>query len=170
MNWGEATKMRLQFFAIGMSFVCPGFLIWMAPDALQEVASYSWPEVTGEVRTVDARPEFDSETRDTRYVGLVDFTYQVDGKQLTSQAVDLSTGIKRDSREEALADVAEYSPGQSVKVAYNPQRPETGILKRGIPGHHLLVLVIAGAGTIVFPIVSIFIIRNWMAARTQPSA
>jgi hypothetical protein len=162
--------MRLQFFAIGMSFVCPGFLIWMAPDAVQEVASYSWPEVTGEVRAVDARQEFDSETRETRYVGWVDFTYQVDGKQLASQAIDLSTGIKHDSREAALADVAEYSPGQAVKVAYNPKRPETGILKRGIPGHHLLVLVCAGVGTIVFPIVSFFIIRNWLAGRTQASA
>lgn len=170
MNWGEATKMRLQFFAVGMSFMCPGFLIWMAPETMQEVASYSWPEAAGEVRAVDARQEFDSETRDTRYVGWIDYTYQVDGKQLASQAIDLSTGIKRDSREAALADVAEYSPGQAVKVAYNPQRPETAILKRGIPGHHLLVLVLMGAGTIIFPIASIFIVRNWMAARTQAAA
>jgi len=164
MNWGEATKFRLQVFAIMMSVMCPVGLVWMGPDTLREIASYSWPETPGKVQSVDARQELNDD-RDVRYVGTVYFAYQVGDQDYVSSSVDLSTGIKQTSRRDALADVAQYHPGDSVSVAYDPQQPQTGILQRGIPSHHLLVLVVVGIGTVVFPVISAFIILGWIRAR-----
>jgi hypothetical protein len=54
-----------------------------------------------------------------------------------------------------------------LPVYYNPSDPSVGVLKTGIPPMHVGLLIGLGIGTIVFPIISVFVIRGWLRARKQ---
>jgi hypothetical protein len=164
MSWASDTKWRLHFFAIFLTFLCPGFLIWLAPQTSRQIASLGWPAVIGKVDGVTAKTWIDSDNH-LKYFGRVKYRYEVDGKKYATDMTDLGPGTKRSSREEALADVAEFSPGQIVQVYYDPADAEIGIIRKGIPPVHLVLLIGLIIGSIVGGVVTFFSIRGWIRSR-----
>ena len=78
------------------------------------------------------------------YVGEVNFTYTVDGKDYGSNQIDIASyGPSRRSRVLALEDVEAYSAGQEVTVFYDPQKPALGVLEAGIPGRIKNIALVA---------------------------
>jgi Protein of unknown function (DUF3592) len=161
MNWGARTKMRLQFFAMGMTFLCPAFLIWQASDTKRQFASKYWPSVTGEVQGIDAKPWL-ADDKTVKFFGRVNYRYVVDGREYTTDLTDLGPGTKRSNRDAALADVSEYKPGMKVPVYYDPSDPGIGIIHTGIPTIHLLLLIGLCLGTIAGALAIFFTLRGWL--------
>ena len=169
MSWASDTKVRLQFAAIGLTVMCPSFLIWMAGETRRQIASTSWPSVPGEVSRIFAKPWLDRDNN-TKYYGRVAYRYSVDGQEYTSDLTDLGPGAKRRDGAMALADVAEYQPGMTVPVYYDPRDPGVGVLKTGIPTNHLVLQIGLCVGTLIGSVVSFNTARGWIrSARQKPA-
>jgi hypothetical protein len=95
------------------------------------------------------------------------YTYVVDGQEFTTDLTDLGPGTKRIDRATALEDVSEYGPGMKVTVYYDPDDPSVGVIEKGIPGVHLVLLVILCVGTVTCTITSFFTIRAWTWGRSS---
>jgi hypothetical protein len=161
MNWAENLKTRLQFFTIAMAFMCPGFLIWMAPTTKRQIESYSWPEAPGVVRSINAKDWTDSKGG-WKYYGRVFYQYTVSDKEYLSDLTDLGPGQKRSDPQAALYDVRHYLPGQKVTVYYDPADPSIGIVEKGMPQIHQVMLFILTIGSVASFIGSVFVIRSWL--------
>jgi hypothetical protein len=164
MSWASDTKLRLQIFALGMAFLCPGFLIWLAPETMRQIASNRWPHVKGEVQQLVPEQSFDSESKRRLFFGRVQYTYVVNGKQYVSDLTDLEPGTKRSDPDSALADVARYHPGDNVAVYYDPNDPSVGIIETGISKARMILLSVLFVGALVCPAVSFFVVRGWWRA------
>src|ERR1700687_1901662 len=169
MSWAQDTKLRLQIFAIGMTLVWPGLLIWQATVTWKQITSTRWPSVTGEVRETVVKIAADKKG-DPLFYGRVSYRYTVDGKEYTSDLTDLGTGAKRSDPAAAQADVSQYKPGMEVLVYYDPSKPGEGVLERGVPTNHLVVLVMLIVGTIVGAVVCFFTVRGWIRSAKQKAA
>ncbi|HEY7422788.1 MAG TPA: DUF3592 domain-containing protein [Gemmataceae bacterium] len=166
MSWAEDTKLRLQLFAIVLTFMCPVFLILQISETKRQIASTSWPSVTGEVQGIDAKTWLDKDNN-TKYYGRVTYRYLVEGKEYTTDLTDLGPGTKRADRDAALADVSGYRPGMKVTVYYDPSDPGVGIIQNGIPTIHLVLLIGLGIGTLVGAVASFFTVRGWIRGSRQ---
>jgi Protein of unknown function (DUF3592) len=164
MSWASDTKVRLQVFAIGLGLVCPGLLIWQAPDLSRQIASTSWPHVPGAIQGVTAKTWLDKDNS-TKYYGRAVYRYAVDGKEYTSDLTDLGPGAKRADLPSALADVRQYRPGMQVTVYYDPSDPAAGILETGIPPVLLALAVALIIGTVIGWITAFFTVRAWLKNR-----
>ncbi|SIO65165.1 Protein of unknown function [Singulisphaera sp. GP187] len=160
-TWFEQTKFRLQLCGLIMMFMCPGFLIVFAGQTKQQIESNRWPSVEG---TIDGA--FPKETltakRTTRYAGRVAYHYTVGGQRYSSDLTDLGPGTWHDTQVEALKDVNQYEPGMTVPVFYDPHDPKIGVLQKGMPRVHLVLLVLLSLLTVVSTIASFFTIRSWI--------
>jgi uncharacterized protein DUF3592 len=173
MTWAESLKFRLQVTSLMLAVGCPGFIVWMASQAGQQVASYSWPSVSGKVQAVVAKPWFGENGRETKYFGRVVYQYSVNGKDYTSDLTDLGPGSKHSDDQDALADVAQYQPGDTVTVFYDPADPQIGVIEKGIPPIHQFVFITLAILSVVSWIGSVFVIRNWFgraAAEKSPAS
>ena len=167
MGWAQDTKFRFQIFALIAMFGCPGFLIWMAADTKRQIASTSWPSVQGQIFNVVAKTWWSEDSNTTKYYGRAVYRYTVDGKEYTCDLTDLGPGTKRADRNTALADVSRFQPGMEVLVYYDPEDPSVGIIEKGIPTIHLVLLIVLTVGTIVCTIASFFTIRGWIKGKNQ---
>jgi hypothetical protein len=168
MNWTD-TKLRLQFAALFLTVLCPGLLIYQASQTRRQLASTGWPSVPGEVQGIIAKTWSDRDNH-IKYYGRVIYRYAVNGKEYTSDLTDLGPGSKRASREDALADVSRFQPGMAVTVYYDPDDPSVGIIEKGIPTMHLVLLIGLIVGTVVGVVVSFFTVRGWIRSRRQKNA
>lgn len=167
MSWASDTKFRLQVFAIGLTILCPIGLIWQAAETRRQIASGSWPSVPGVVQETTAKAWLDSDRKRTLFYGRAVYRYAVDGKDYTSDLTDLGPGTKRDTPEEALADVGEYRPGMNVTVYYDPDDPSVGVIEKGVPTIHLVLLVALCLGAVIGAVVSFFTVRGWVRGARQ---
>jgi hypothetical protein len=163
MSWFEKFKLRMQIFSIIFTFVCAGFLIWMALSAKQQISSYHWPEAEGTVVALVPKSWQDGEGR-TKYYGRVAYKYEVQGKSYTSDLTDFFPGWKRDDQPTALADVSQYHRGDRVKVYYNPNDPGVGVLEKGIPQVDQILYIVLSCGFIVSLTGAVFSVRSWVRA------
>jgi len=119
--------------------------------ALRHAAALSrWPQVRGEIVHSSVR-EFEvrrDEPRQTRrgkklmtksYMPVVEYRYQVDGRQLTSRSIRADTEVSG-SLDYANAIAARYSVGAEVAVRHDPEKPSRSALEVGGHGHWLLLL------------------------------
>jgi hypothetical protein len=162
MKWGEKFAIRIQVFAVFMAVICPGFLIWMASTAKRQFDSYSWPSTSGTVQSTKATLYPGKRPKDAQFFGRVVYRYSVNGQTYTSDLTDLGPGRKRPDQQAALADVSHYHPGDEVTVYYDPHDPSVGVIEKGIPTIHLVLLVGLVIGTVVSWIASVFIVRAWL--------
>ena len=166
MNSWEATKTRVSLVAVGLLFLCPGFLIYFSDQFLQENASRSWPSVPGQVTDLVAKGSFNRERKSREFVGKAEYRYTVEGKEFTSDQTELGPGVKRSTEAEALADVGKYQRGMKVDVFHDPKNPDVGVLEPGFPRHHLILLCMLLAGTAIGALSAIYLIPKWIKNRS----
>lgn len=136
-------RLRLKIMPYLLALVSTAAILFFVPGILRGWASQSWPQVQGKVVMVNARAGNDPKSGVT-YVGEVNFTYTVDGKDYGSNQIDIASyGPSRRSRVLALEDVEAYSAGQEVTVFYDPQKPALGVLEAGIPGRIKNIALVA---------------------------
>jgi Protein of unknown function (DUF3592) len=165
-TWLKNTILRLKIFTLGMAVMCPVFLIVYLSETLRQLGSERWPSVGGTVVDVIVKPRL-NDKKQTMYVGRVSYTYNVGGKQYTT---DLGPGTKRLDVNDALNDVRQYQPGARVSVFYDPNDPSIGILEKGVPASRLYLMAGLAIASVVCWIASPFIIRTWLKSRkTEPA-
>ena len=167
MTWAERTIFKLKMLAFALAVGCPIGLVLIARDTLHEIDSNQWPSVEGQVQNVMAMPTPAKVNEPIEYFGRALYSYAVDGQNYTSYLTDLSSGTKRSSQIEALADVSQYAPGTKIAVFYNPANPVEAVLQTGVPSNHLIVLIGLCIGFVGGVIGSFFIVRGWRHKRSQ---
>lgn len=167
VNW-DATKLRLALFCV---FLLPAgcvALVYLVPSAIRQNASRGWPGIGGQVQTVDFTATIDAKSRSPKFTGRVIYEYHVEGERYVSDRTDFSIPPRRNSIQAALADVADYRPGQRVRVYYNPTDPATAVLVAGMPRKRVFLLVAVGAVIVVGALGSCFAVpwlwRDWRNA------
>ena len=163
MSWAQNTKIRLQLVAVVMSIACPLGLVWMFGSITRQYASSNWPTAEGVVQGTVVKTWFNAKEGVNKYFARVNYHYTVDGKSFTSDLTDLGPGMKRASRELALADVAAYRPRAKVSVHYDPANPSIGVIEPGVPPTHMILFACLVFGATVCPVVAFFAIRGWIA-------
>ena len=113
----------------------------------EEHATMRWKSTPGRVVAsgvgVSTRTGIDGDTQ-VRNVPSIRYEYEVDGKRLTGQRIDLSEIPQTVDRD---ATLQRYPRGATVTVYYNPARPTECVLERNLmQGHGLGCLTAIAAG------------------------
>ena len=163
MSWMQMFRFRLQVFSLIAAIGCPIGLAIMAGQLSQQLASNSWPSVSGRIDGVVARTWWDKKNHRMKYFGRAVYSYVIDGQSYKSDLTDLGPGIKRLEPNAALYDVRKYREGMRVDVYYDPKNPSTAVISPGIPATYQLLLVVLVVGTIGGVIGSYFTLRAWLS-------
>jgi hypothetical protein len=92
-----------------------------------------WSETTGKILSSELS-DFNWETDDTgkTYKASIKYQYQVGGKEYTSKRAYYGDWIAISFSSYMRTLVAQYKAGEECKVYYNPQNPQTSVLKIGV--------------------------------------
>ncbi len=124
------------FFAVGALF-----MVLILKEALQAIASASWPARPCKVISSDLRRD-DSGDDGPSYRVDVLYEYEVNGRTLQSnvyRALKMSSGGYAANK----AIVERYKPGDTINCYVNPDDPTYAVLETGV-GWGLLILLIPG--------------------------
>lgn len=129
-----------------VTLVCAGvgsfFTFYLGlPMYRRALASTSWPTTDGRIQTSRVETSRDNKGK-TRYTSAVQFAYEVQGQNYESAYVWPSGGYSSSSESEHRKVVERYTPGKQVKVFYDPQKPEFGILEPGVTSTNYIVLIV----------------------------
>jgi len=115
--------------ALGVIAIGAIFFVRGLRDMLRGYRSRTWPSTTGVVTsTWDAELEYGSEY----YVG---YSYKVSGSTYRSSYPPAPTHL--------------HSPGEEIAVYYNPSRPKSSVLERGIQWGMVIPGLWVGGGFIL---------------------
>lgn len=108
-------------------------------------ASQQWPETTGAIITSEVREsantDDDGETTFS-YYPLIEYTYTAGGQVYTSRQVAFGGMRGSSNAGEAQYAAARYPAGASVRVFYNPHKPQEAVLEQAAGGGEKTSLVI----------------------------
>lgn len=111
--------------------------------------SQQWPQTEGKVTAseVEIRQETDTEgDMSTYYYPRIHYEYQVNGEKFLSSKYRLLDASMTKKNAQQL--VESYSPGQTVVVYYDPNKPADAVLITGAP-KFLYIFAVIGAILIV---------------------
>ena len=151
------SKKQKFFFArvFPWLFLLPGAVIlFFGLRSYQESrASQDWPSVEGEIRSSEVVSSRSSEGGRT-YRAEVTYRYTVDGVSYTGDRIQAST-ISSSSGSRASAMHRKYPKGKSVKVFYNPERPDRALLE---PGASMGAILMSSLGGLFFVMGSLMVV------------
>ena len=96
-------------------------------------ASKTWPSVSGQVldRGVKIDTDYDDDGGSTTtYLPQITYEYQVNGMSYQSHRFAFGSTPGFGNRNKAEAFLAPYAQGGTVKVFYNPEKPEESVLSQ----------------------------------------
>lgn len=119
--------------------------------------SLNWPSVTGLVTEVSVKVDGDQERGKFRFMPVVEFVYDVNGKIYDGDKINFGQGPIFDTQEAADKFLEGFPPGSEVEVYYDPNQPKKSVLKREVLGTKanlvsglVLILVIIGLNCAFF--------------------
>ena len=121
-------------FTVALLALGAGSIYWGGLLYRQAEASQSWPSVDGLIVWSEIKENHDRVNVLT-YDAAVEFAYKVDGKRYTSKHT------RNSSSSEVREVVNRYPAGKPVKVFYDPQRPDFGVLEPGVNADNYVVFV-----------------------------
>ncbi len=124
----------MLFGLIGAVFVVLGIVMFFLRrrSAEKQAASMHWPTVEG--RIVDSRVHrFRSKRRDN-FTARVGYTYRIGGREHRCQRIAWGGSPYSTQPTQAEATVARYPVGATVRVHYNPEKTEEGVLEPATTG------------------------------------
>jgi hypothetical protein len=132
------------------------FLILALGAIATVIRSWFWPATIGRIKssTVASFRVSRDETHYTSYKPRVLYTYEVDGKNYTSDRISFSFVLGGMNEGKARKIAARYRAKGQVKVYYNPRDPRESVLRR------------SGNALLLFPILAaLFLGVAWALAR-----
>ena len=120
-------------FTVALLALGAGSIYWGGLLYRQAEASQSWPSIDGLIVSSQIKENHDRVNVVT-YNAAVEFAYDVEGNRYTSKHAS------RGNSSEAREVVNRYPAGKPVKVFYDPQKPDFGVLEPGVNADNYLVL------------------------------
>jgi hypothetical protein len=113
----------------------------------QNIAARGWPTAPGTVLATENKPDPKAVSLDGTVATYqqVDYVYPVAGRDYRSRRISYIASQDQDS---SLTKDSPYSPGQEIKVFYNPRRPTDAYVKP-LDAHDDLWLIFVLAGHVV---------------------
>lgn len=141
---------KWTFLGIGILLI-GGSLSYFAYATMRASAAEDWPVAAG--RVVATRIDHSEHTDDdgdryTTYHPVVAYEFQVGGRTLRSERLNLNEAEAYDYREDAVAFLADYPAGAPVEVYYNPDDPSDSAVI--IEGPSWMFLIITAFGLAFF--------------------
>ncbi|REJ86770.1 MAG: DUF3592 domain-containing protein [Planctomycetota bacterium] len=135
---------------IGLSFATAGYVVafyvgWPIVENAQ--ASQNWPVASGAV--TDSRVTTSQSDESTLYRAEVLYSYEVDGREYSSDVVWFGGNSSTSRRSGPAETVARYPVGAEVKVHYNPADPAVAVLE---PGAYFSTYSLFGTGLLCLTI------------------
>ncbi len=147
-------RMVLTLFMLLLLCLGSGLLIDASREFMESLDAMSWPTVVGKVvrselkmethriRTRSSEGIRRSATEDT-FVPLIDYTFEVDGKEFQGTRVSSVRGGTLGDRASIEEILKKYAVGQLVTVSYNPTDPEQCLLEPGSWGGFLMLFAMS---------------------------
>ncbi len=134
-----------QGIVAGVSLAIGLVLLFMfgLPMYRRAQESQTWPTATGTIQASEVTSFF--QKGKTKYSPSVSYTYDVNGRSLTSNLIWASGGDTSTVKSQQQDVVDKYPVGSTVKVFYDPENPEFAILEPGITSTNYIVLGAGGA-------------------------
>ena len=146
MGW-----LRLIFWLIPAALIGVGAWLWVSgSNVVSEAEGWSQAQaVVLSARRVDPAPRapFQGERRGNTYGAAVTYRYEVGGRSFTNDRVWLTQTIGWSTADAADAFLADYRPGASVPVLYDPDDPRRSVLLAE-RGSFFLPLLFIGLGLV----------------------
>lgn len=108
-------------------------------------ASRDWPSTAGTVEAADVTMRSEG-NENKRFGAQVRYRYEVAGRAYTGERVSFESGLSP-VRGLAEAAVARYAPGSTVRVFYDPARPDRAVLEPG--GSSITSWLIGAVGVVM---------------------
>ena len=112
-------------------------------------ATKAWPSTTGQILTADVDEEVRRERRDNgsyrerrTYTPRITYAYTIQGIEYTGHRI--RTDDSGGDRDKAFDTINEYPVGSTVDVFYDPENPDSAVLKQG--ADTVAVWVFGGVG------------------------
>jgi len=146
---GEKKKTDRTMILLAILFPVAGLLVlYFGVDALMKgYESRQWPSVQGQISKsyIDRQLKNRSDTMGSsiRYVARIGYTYRIDGKIYYCNTIGFGKNeYSSQKRSKTKKYLKRYPMGKPVMVYYNPADPHSAVLKAGITGGALLILII----------------------------
>lgn len=129
MHWGVVLA-ALVFGSIGV------MLLWSGIDGMAKATrADAWPSVPATLNSVELKESMDSDG--STFEVVVDYVYRVGGR--TYGGDTLSFGYSGSSGQEAHAQIyRKLQNARTVRVRYNPDRPEQSTIAHGLNRAHMI--------------------------------
>jgi hypothetical protein len=117
----------------------------------------SWPTTPGTILVSEVV------TLKSKFEAVITYTYTIESHTYTSDRIYHRALPYYSEREQAQVLVAEFPPGQTVPIYYNPADPQYAVL---VPGKTIegTIFIVIGAVLLVFGLVGIAAFRSGKAA------
>ena len=141
--------------------------IWGVKTFLSAQATEEWPQVEGKVTASEVTRKRTRgggkgiKQRKTNYTAEISYDYVIDGEALSSDRFSYGN-YSSSNRENADSIVAEFPVGKTVPVFYDPENPESAVLKMG--GNFLTYLPL-GIGSVFALVGGVVAIRGFLGFR-----
>jgi len=143
-------------FVMGVIFIVVGgavaFFLGL-PTLRNANASADWPSTTGVIKRSEVVKSRNSDG-DTMYKPVVEYAYQVDGKDFECNKIWFGGGSSSSNSSGAYETVGQFPKGAEVPVYYHPEKPFEAVLQPGAFFSSYLVLIVG----VVFALVGLLLL------------
>ena len=132
---------------LSLALVAASLLLmaWAGYEINRAIETRTWPEAQGTINSSGVRKEIRRESgssgrKSTTYYPEIRYAYQAGGRSYTGTKINI--GGKTGGMEWlAQRAVKKYPSGENVIVHYNPDDPSEAVLKAGIAGSSIFILL-----------------------------
>ena len=132
---------KIVFRAFQIIFLAIGIVMTVISirQYLIALETYDWPFVTGKITEAKIKryvttdnPESDisRQTYEASYIPKIIYNYQVNGQEYTNNKIQY-TSHSKDTKQEAKAVLDMFPDKNSVRIYYDPEKPEKSVLLQG---------------------------------------
>jgi len=132
---------KIVFRAFQIIFLAIGIVMTVISirQYLLALETYDWPFVTGKITEAKIKryvttdnPEGDisRQTYEASYIPKIIYNYQVNGQEYTNNKIQY-TSHSKDTKQEAKAVLDMFPDKNSVRIYYDPEKPEKSVLLQG---------------------------------------
>lgn len=141
-------------------------MLWGVSATHEAYASQSWPSVSGQVTSSHVETDLNNDSLTTIFGAAIRYTYTFQGQEYTGECVSCA-GVSTSDWNDAQRIVDRYPVGKSVRVFYNPAKPQESVLETGPRPALLMLLGMGGVFTLMGSLMLFFFLRSWLIEESQ---
>lgn len=142
INQPTARKRKTNSTLLGIIFTLTGalvFYMWGWPQFKYAYESKKWPQTSGII--TQSKVNSWIKEGDSKYEARINYNYEIDGKKYNSGKIRTSGSYSGSNITRAKELVNEFPIGKNVDVFYDPEVPDSAILKPGVSGIDIIMVL-----------------------------